>query len=254
MKILPPTTEPPPEPTRRRHEPAAGRYQTYRACLRWDFGFTCPFCLLHEADVVLHGAEGFGVFQIEHREPQHSEAGRELVDRYENVLYICVLCNRSRWDRPVQDAQGRRLLDPTITAWREHFDARDGSLSPRAPDDVDAKYTWEAYDLDDARKVERRRFRHAVITDRLRLLREGPGRRARLEAIAARAQDAADARALLQEARAVTEDMRRAARDLQIFAAVPRDTHPRCRCGHDRHHHLPAGLEAQVIELPPANL
>ena len=109
MKILPPTTEPPPEPTRRRHEPAAGRYQTYRACLRWDFGFTCPFCLLHEADVVLHGAEGFGVFQIEHREPQHSEAGRELVDRYENVLYICVLCNRSRWDRPVQDAQGREL-------------------------------------------------------------------------------------------------------------------------------------------------
>ena len=59
MKILPPQTKPPTSPIERRHRPRPvhGRqgYLKFRPCLRWDFGFTCPFCLMHESDFVRGG-------------------------------------------------------------------------------------------------------------------------------------------------------------------------------------------------------
>ena len=71
--ILPPTTAPR-GPIRRVHRPKqyAGKrgYEKYRRCLRWEFGFTCSFCLLHESDfhvgLAAIPAAGSGLFTIEH--------------------------------------------------------------------------------------------------------------------------------------------------------------------------------------------
>lgn len=62
MKILPPTTQPPLQAIERRHRPKKSRrWSDYRACLRWDFAFTCGFCLLHEVDLFgSEGGEGLG--------------------------------------------------------------------------------------------------------------------------------------------------------------------------------------------------
>ena len=78
MRALPPTTLPASEPIARRHAPD-GAWASFRACLRWEFGFTCAFCLLHEADFLEHGAEGSGLFATEHhvaRAVQHDSQQR----------------------------------------------------------------------------------------------------------------------------------------------------------------------------------
>jgi hypothetical protein len=58
-KILPPVTQPWPQVIVRQHKPPEAKYKTYRACLRWEFGFSCAFCLLHETDLMPCGAEGW---------------------------------------------------------------------------------------------------------------------------------------------------------------------------------------------------
>lgn len=83
MKILPPVTLPPRQPTTRRHEPKAAfgaeGYQAYRACLRWEFGFTCSFCLMHEADLTGGraveglGGDGCGAPHLSRRRPESEE-------------------------------------------------------------------------------------------------------------------------------------------------------------------------------------
>jgi hypothetical protein len=106
MKILPPATQPPRQPTIRRHEPKPAQgeegYQAYRPCLRWEFGFTCAFI-----------------------------------------------------------------------AWGDHFYRSGGRLLP-FQGDVHASYTHQVYDLDDPRKVEMRRLRRELITNRLELFHRFP--------------------------------------------------------------------------------
>src|SRR5690349_1008078 len=103
MKILPPQTLPPNARIERRHQPegVTGRYgyRAYRACLRWEFGFTCAFCLLHEADLAPFGAEGLGVMTIEHFVPVSVD--EEKAGEYRNCYYACRLCNQSRSNAPV---------------------------------------------------------------------------------------------------------------------------------------------------------
>lgn len=86
-----------PDAIERTHTPAAGRYPTYRPCLRWDFAFACAFCLIHEADLAEHGVEGTGLTSIEHRVPRSDpSAGESLTDDYSNCYYACRFCNGSR--------------------------------------------------------------------------------------------------------------------------------------------------------------
>mgnify|MGYP001050588417 CR=1 FL=1 len=64
MKLFPEWTELPTEPVRRMHAPSVQpKYRSYVDCLRWDFGFTCPFCLMHEPDLT-------STFCVEHFEMQ----------------------------------------------------------------------------------------------------------------------------------------------------------------------------------------
>ncbi len=124
MKILPKSTEPPDRKVRRRHNPEArtGRrgYRSYRDCLRWEFGFSCGFCLLHEADLAAHGAEGLGIMGVEHFVPV--AAATEAINDYANCFYACRLCNGARSNVPVS-LLGKRLLNPCDDVWAEHFEA-----------------------------------------------------------------------------------------------------------------------------------
>jgi len=75
MNLLPPELSPPEEPTVHRHQPKPAKgergFQSYRSCLRWNFGFTCAFCLLHETDFSpKFGVVGTGQMSIEHFVPQ----------------------------------------------------------------------------------------------------------------------------------------------------------------------------------------
>lgn len=256
MRILPPQTLPPTKPTHRRHSPrpADGNegYRTYRACLRWDFGFTCPFCLLHESDLAgAAGVKGSGVTTVEHRIPRHADPRR--ANDYDNCLYACRYCNRARGALPVATKHAT-LLDPTGEAWGEHFRAEGDRLLP-AVGDADASHTHDAYDLDDPRKVEMRRCRREVVDERIRFLREVPTLMVALTRNAGRAFESSDFRSALDNLQSVRNLARHAevcAGDLRRFAAIPRDHDAACRCGSTSEHRLPEGLEVQMrdIDLP----
>lgn len=138
MRILPPQTQPPASPITRRHEPSPSRQWTlYRDCLRWDFGFTCPFCLLHEADLFGGaGGEGLGGMTTEHRIARSVDDS--LAGDYSNCLLACRFCNRSRSNSPTRLGD-RRLLDPTQDAWADHFVVSGDEIVP-VEKSTDASY------------------------------------------------------------------------------------------------------------------
>lgn len=145
LELVPPTTIPPATPRRQRHAPpAANDYAECRACLRWDAGFTCCFCLVHESDLATHGAEGTALTWIEHLEPQHRAP--ELRNVYENCAYACRFCNNIRRTKPSVNASGARLLNPWRDAWGAHFRLREDRLEPIHDGEAgrDANYTLHA--------------------------------------------------------------------------------------------------------------
>jgi hypothetical protein len=94
----------------------------------------------------------------------------------------------------------------------------DDRLLP-AEGDADAAYTHEVYDLDDPRKIEMRRLRRELITDRLELLARCPDE---LEWLLAQVEVSRPGRA--REALELARRLRRAAiaalAELARFAAV----------------------------------
>ncbi len=256
MQILPERTLPFRERLERRHQPrpARGRlgYPAYRPCLRWEFGFTCAFCLAHESDLSEHGVEGTGLTTVEHFVPvstgQHQSAAESLANDYQNCFYACRYCNGARSTTPSTDGQGRKLLNPCAHRWTEHFSVSDDDrLLPR-PGDADAEYTSEAYDLNEARKLEMRRSRRERVEESLALLNRGPDL---LDALIARSASQPGIRSV--EILAAAENLRRsmlnAERELMRHAAIPADADSRCRCGHQVHHSLPAVLDHQMLEI-----
>lgn len=250
MKILPAQTQPPQSPTARRHEPRpAGRWSAYRECLRWDFGFTCAFCLLHEADLFGGaGGEGLSGTTAEHRLTRRDHPSK--ANAYGNILYACRFCNRKRSSIPIQK-NGRQLLDPTETAWSDHFVVAEDELQPRAQD-ADASYTHEAYDLNDPRKVARRRSRRLLIADRMLLLEHFGEEVVELLRLADQLRTSN-----LQQFAAVLQAIKRlrglavtALSDLARYAAVPVDAPTACRCASKEHHALPPEFDKQLIDIP----
>lgn len=241
MKVLPPLTAPPKKPTTRRHTPAPIRdYHAYLNCLRWEFGFVCPFCLLHEADL------GSGAsMSIEHRDPR--SLGGAVAD-YANLLYSCQWCNRARSNRPLQDMKGRELLDPTTETWADHF-AHDSKhqLLPK-PGDANAAYTTEAYDPNEPRKVARRSARDALISDRLEFLALAEQR---IDAALAAAADPSaakeKAKGLLEAAQFARRAAQNARDELRRFRSVPTNAPATCRCPNNAAHSLPEGLDIQDV-------
>ena len=241
IRHLPPVTRPAAEPLARTHSPRpAADYTAYRPCLRWDFGFTCAFCLVHETDLFPHGADRTGLIWIEHRELRSRR--EDLTTDYGNCYLSCRFCNGARQDRPVVAADGR-LLDPCADAWARHFAAERDRLVP-LPADPDAARTHRVYDLDDARKVEMRRSRRESVEEAVAVVREVPDLVRVL-----RASPALDALPSIVRERAADQllkRLRQAAHQLGIFAPVPSDAPPGCRCKAAQE--LPAFLQAQLLE------
>lgn len=252
MKILPPTTHPAQSPLERRHDPRVAEgeagHRRYRACLRWEFGFTCAFCLLHESDLGEHGAEGTGLTTVEHGVPVSMNG--LLANHYSNCFYACRFCNRSRSDSSPVDLQGSggRLLDPVTAVWGQHFKVAGDELLP-VDGDASAAYTAQSYDLNDPRKVRMRRSRRERLGEWLELLHHGPRLLDRLLERAAQ-EPRNPSLTLLKAAEELRRSIQRASRDIRRFAAIPRDADRRCRCGHEDHHTLPTWLEEQIREVP----
>ena len=244
--ILSPTTPPATTARPQRHTPRpSNSYSDHRACLRWDSGFTCCFCLIHETDLDAHGVEGTGLTSIEHLQLQSTAPGR--VTDYDNLAYACRYCNGRRSTHPRVSPSGARLLDPWQDAWGAHFRLRDDRLEPLYDDERgrDARYTEEVYRLNDPRKVTMRRERRELIEDRLRYVTEDFA--AMLRDVARRVPDEAHSRRLFEQAREIDHQRERALCELRMQPAIPRDAPTRCRCGHQEHHTLPPQLPVREI-------
>lgn len=246
MRVLPDVTSPATHRLDRAHVPPEGAYPTYRDCLRWEFGFTCAFCLLHEADFIAHGAEGTGLFAIEHAELR--SARPDLKDVYGNCFFICRFCNGARGKRPRTDARGNRLLDPCIDPWAEHFAAENDHLRAAAGD-ADASYTHRAYDLDDERKIRLRTDRRRTLPTIRDTLTETPDLIERLLTLAESALPEAR-RSLTSVARKLHLHLGQAKEDLLRFRAIPEDAPSECRCETGVTRALPAWLLAQTDDIP----
>jgi hypothetical protein len=246
MEILPPTSPPPAEPRQQRHAPTeASDYTQYRACLRWDAGFTCSFCLLHETDLSTTGVEGTGLTWIEHIEPRsHAPA---LTNVYSNCAYSCRFCNNTRRNQPVVHASGARLLHPWLDPWGAHFRLQNDRLEAMSDgaSGRDAHYTARVYRVNDPRRVELRRQRREFIEDRMRLLDSDP---AELRQLAARQASTEDRLRILALARKLGRSRAHALDELRARTAVPRDAPTACRCGSQAHHALPPGMIALYLE------
>jgi hypothetical protein len=192
--------------------------------------------------------EGLGGTTVEHAIARSADSS--LANDYENCLYACRWCNRSRSAHPAQ-GQGFRLLDPTRDAWEVHFIGAADTLLPR-DGDPDAQSTHRIYALDDPRKVERRRVRRALVSDRLHLIGRLGSELTELLRLASslRRKDIGRFGRVVRETRRLREDAGRALRDLRRYEAVPTDAPRSCRCPLPRELALPAFLHQQVVEVP----
>ena len=248
LEIVPPRIQVPRTPKRQRHTPrSTNDYRDYRACLRWDAGFTCCFCLVHESDLTRTGTvEGTGLTSIEHLQPQTHAP--DLVNVYSNCAYACQSCNNVRRCAPSRHLSGARLLNPWHDAWGEHFQLREDRLEPLQEGDAgrDARYTIDVYRLNHARKVAMRRTRRTHLQAYVELfehdLRE-------LRALAARQQSAEERLQLLDWVRRVKELRRLASEELTWRSAIPTDAPARCRCDGQEHHSLPPEIEVMRLLL-----
>ena len=216
-------------PIERRHAPTTDAesdraYERFRSCLRWEFSFSCSFCLLHEVQVCPNGASGSAQFWIEHLEPRSERP--DLGNVYGNVVYACRRCNLARRARSRADARGRRLLDPCSEPWALHFRHDGDELLALTPD---ADYTAEAYDINDPAKVALRRDRREAIDESLHVLSTVPALLERLM----RGIDfhpGPEQRLRLEIAEQLHKALAAARRTVLQLSAVPRDAHDACAC------------------------
>lgn len=245
MLLLPAMTAPPDEVFARRHTPAPidKKYAVFRDCLRWEFGFTCAICLLHERDILgWGGVEKWGVMHIEHVVPRsHDPRG---IGTYANLLYICRLCNGARSDTDPEDGHGRRLLDPTRDIWSRHFTVADDRLH-FARTDHDAEYTAEVYNINDARKVRLRRARRELVHGLLAATTSEHDELARLTGTLPRASPTDLTAAISHLERRLAQLHRRWTAE----SWIPEDAPDECRCGRHEARTLPPAYARQCVRM-----
>lgn len=240
MKLLPASTSPWSKVIERRHTPQEATrkdgFTTYRSCLRWEFGFSCAFCLIHETDV--SEVLGKDFMQIEHFVPKsRQEEGR---NRYSNCFYICRYCNNKRGVKPNLDPRGLHLLDPCSEVWRQHFALENDRLRPL---NQDALYTETVYDLNHLNKVAIRKDRREAITECLEVCSRF---RERNDQLLARFEKTKDLD-FLTASQDLWQLWKKAGQELKRRDAIPGNAAP-CPCG-DEMSHLPDVLAEQAIDL-----
>lgn len=247
LELVPLTTRPPATPRSQRHTPrSANDYTRYRACLRWDAGFTCCFCLVHESDLAPGGVEKTAQTSIEHIEPQvHA---RHLSNAYENCAYACRYCNSARGTFPTMHASGARLLHPWRDAWGAHFQLHEDRLEPVHGGEAgrDALFTAEVYQINDPTRVRLRRNRRRLLQDRLRWFAHDI---AALEELAMRQSTPEDRLRLLRLAQEIVQARPLAREELQMRTVIPADAPTRCRCDSQEHHRLPPETEVLRVSI-----
>ncbi len=244
MQVLPPVTEPPSVPFPRRHVPPQRRgkcgYQRYRSCARWEFGFTCAFCLLHENDISVGlGVERRGLTALDHRQPR--SRAPHLTNVYGNCYYVCRWCNIRRGGKPVRSGRAR-LLDPCKDRWSDHFEVRDLKLVPKSGD-LKAQYTTQLYSLNDDTRVELRRERRILYEEHLPVLLallDEEVELVRLHRTLGKQRFLVEAKVSRESVRKLLEPLRRR------LLPVPSDAPSRAGCDVDGHDQLPSGLATQL--------
>lgn len=248
LEIVPPGVHVPRIPKRQRHTPrSTNDYRDYRACLRWDAGFTCCFCLVHESDLTRTGTvEGTGLTSIEHLQPQTHAP--DLINVYSNCAYACQSCNNVRRCAPSLHPSGARLLHPWRDVWGEHFRLHEDHLEPLQEGDAgrDARYTMDVYRLNHPRKVAMRRTRRTQLQSYVRLFEHNPRE---LRALATKQQSAEERLELLGWVRKLKEHRELARDELERRAATPADAPARCRCDSLEHHRLPPEIEVLRLSM-----
>ena len=248
IRTLPSRLSLPATPTQRRHNPppasASPRgYEVYRPCLRWEFGFTCAFCLLHEVQIAPEGASGSRRFSIEHLELKKDRD--DLVNRYDNVVYACSRCNDARriWARQAED--GRRLLDPCRDAWASHFVMDDNEIRGVTEHGT---YTEQAYDLNDPVKTGLRADLYDAVDEALEVLDQAP---AWIDELMTDLPDLAPAsqQKRLEIVAQLHRNLRRARGVLQALQVIPADRDDACRCKSTEHHSPPDWLMTQTVSI-----
>lgn len=215
VRILPSETNLPQRPLRKTHRPGKGPYDTYRACLAWEAGFHCGFCWSHESDLNAHGQRGSGQMWIEHLELRSVTPARQNV--YTNCVYSCRYCNTHR--AALANRKGRRkLLNPRRVCWAKHFKRTGDKLKALS---ADARYTIEAYDLNDPRKVGMRETRRVVLPLALQVWQKGRARQERLLAQLEHAP-AKQRKELLDKLADCENYVRLAKHQLLQFRAIPK--------------------------------
>lgn len=231
--ILKPRTSPHRSRILRVHSPVSRRgrlsYEHFRDCLRWEFGFTCAICLLHEVHLVLPGtgAESSGQMTIEHIVVKGTASGRLLKDEYTNCLLVCRFCNVARGHHYTHErTDGTRLLNPVADVWADHFELGEDRIEPRCGD-VSAGYTSTAYGINDVRRVARRQKLRELIDARFENIRS---RRLELEIIDQRLRGGEEPQWLLTHRGRVCEFIRRELDALRDLSGIPEDAPRACRC------------------------
>lgn len=248
LEIVPARIQVPRTRKHQRHTPrSTNDYRDYRACLRWDAGFTCCFCLVHESDLTRTGtAEGTGLTSIEHLQAQTHAP--DLVNVYSNCAYACQSCNNVRRCTPSEHPSGARLLHPWGDAWGDHFRLHEDRLEPLQEGEAgrDARYTIGVYRLNHQRKVAMRRTRRNQLQSYVSLFEHDLRG---LRALAAQQQSAEERLELLGWARKLAELRGLASDELERRTAIPADAPTRCRCDSQEHHTLPPGTEVLRVTV-----
>lgn len=243
---------------KRRHKPREvgylGGYREYMPCLRWDFGFTCAVCLLHESDYVPGPGLGgvglaLGAFTVEHLKPK-SQWPR-LANKYYNCIYACRVCNVARGTKPiVRSADQARLLNPCDAVWSSRFQWANAELVPKHAGDKDALYTIFAYDVNAPGKVALRGARAEAIEGALEDIVDAAERVAMMIELSDEPQNAKFRSQLTREAEFLRGRTKRAMKLLRRFAPMPLSAPGSCRCSIRRARSLPEAVQQQAMEVP----
>lgn len=184
--------------------------------------------MLHEADLIEYGIGSTGLTTVEHVVPRSEDAGQS--NTYSNCLYACRWCNRSRSKLPLHDGNGNVLLNPTTSAWADHFELRDDKLAPKTGS---GEYTEMAYSINAPFKVQRRAARRELIERCRKLVLEAPAILEKLSRVVGHlaATDALDeAEEVRWHVRRLNDEVALARQALERYQGVPVDADKACRC------------------------
>jgi hypothetical protein len=201
--------------------------------------------MLHEADLVEYGIRPTGLTTVEHIVPQSEDAGQSST--YANCLYACRWCNRARSTKPLHDENGNALLNPTTSAWADHFEVRDDKLAPKTGS---GKYTEVAYSINDPFRVQRRAARRKDIERCRTLVLEAPAEIEELSRVLeslVTSNKLEDAEAIRRLARRLNEQVALARQALERYQGVPVDADTECRCRPEPT--MPPQIADQLIDL-----